>query len=148
MFSDIRIIQFNVSACQDHTFAATIGQSLFSHYLFCPQLLSFLPSLIRRLKFLNALNACVRVNEIQHFRNEYSPVKLISCGIRLHPLIVGSVCRNSLILFCEAAARWIMLAVSPIALTGKVSILIYITNSTMYRCRYSDCHGYNITRRS
>ena len=34
----------------------------------------------------------------------------------------GGVCRNSFTRFCEAAARWIILAVHPIALTGKVSI--------------------------
>ncbi len=46
-------------------------------------------------------------------------------------LIEGSVSKNSLMRFCEAAALCIILAVMPMALTGKVSMLIYMMNSTM-----------------
>ena len=46
-------------------------------------------------------------------------------------LIAGDVCRNSFMRFCEAAARCVMLAVQPMALTGNVSIWIYITNSAI-----------------
>src|SRR5688500_11675871 len=45
--------------------------------------------------------------------------------------MMGSVCKNSFNLFCEAAALWIILAVQPMALTGNVSIFIYITNSVI-----------------